>query len=171
MFPSIFALLEDVHHVDGCLFQHVVADVCINIRRGLVVAVPDDLHGDQRYNASFVKHVDVILPEEMRRQCGLDLLPDVFRTVGVNVDFAPFNSAAVHHQPEPHPSETSFGNRFAFAGLENVRICQYSTDCNFQSVIDSCNQRYLIRYANTGPHQTETLTEGISVHRLSLIHI
>ena len=41
-------LLEHLVHVHGSLLQHLVPDVGVKIRGGLVVGVADDLHGHQR---------------------------------------------------------------------------------------------------------------------------
>ena len=85
---SILPFPENVCHVDGCFLQHVIADVRVNVRRGLVVAVADDLHGDQRFNTCFIEHGHVVVSEEMRRQGRLHLLADVVRTSGIRIRFA-----------------------------------------------------------------------------------
>ena len=46
----------------------------VYVRRGLVIGVPNYLHGDQRVDARLVQQCDVIVPEEMRSQQRLNLL-------------------------------------------------------------------------------------------------
>ena len=48
-------------HIDCALLQHLVADVRVHIRRGLVVAVADDLHCDERVDSRFAKEYCISL--------------------------------------------------------------------------------------------------------------
>lgn len=68
----LFPLPEYLVHVDGALLQHLVADVGVHAGGGLVVGVAHDFHGDQRVYAAFVEQGDVVVPEIVRRDDGLD---------------------------------------------------------------------------------------------------
>ena len=61
----------------------------VDVGGSLVVGVADDLHGDQRVNAALIKQGDVVVPEIVRGQAGLDLLEDVTGAAGALGNFAP----------------------------------------------------------------------------------
>ena len=69
---SLFPLPENLVHVDGALLQHLIPDVGVDVGGSLVVGVAHDLHGNQRVYAAFVEQGDVVVPEIMRRDDGLD---------------------------------------------------------------------------------------------------
>ena len=73
----LYYTLEHLVHVHGGLLQHLIPDVGVDVGGSLVVGVAHDLHGDQRVNTAFVEQGDVVVPEIMRGQAGLDLLEDV----------------------------------------------------------------------------------------------
>ena len=72
-----YSTLEHLVHVHGGLLQHLIPDVGVDVGGGLVVDVAGDLHGDQRVDPGLVEQHDVVMPEIMRGQAGLDLLEDV----------------------------------------------------------------------------------------------
>ena len=84
----------------------------VYVRRGLVIGVPNYLHGDQRVDARLVQQCDVIVPEEMRSQQRLNLLA-VYIYLRLNAyscnRFAPPSTT--------HPSPSSGDGKSVIFGL------------------------------------------------------
>ena len=59
---------EHLLHVHCGLSQRVLLDMGVNVRRGLVVRMPDDLHGNQRIDATLIQQCHVIVPELYRTE-------------------------------------------------------------------------------------------------------
>ena len=70
--PLLYPLPEHIPHVDGALLQHCVTHMGVYVGGGLVVAVAGNLHGDQRVDPGLVEQRNVVVPEIMRRDDGLD---------------------------------------------------------------------------------------------------
>lgn len=81
--------------------------VRVDIRRGLIVGMPNDPHCHQRVNAALIEHGHIVVPEVMRGQCGFHVLQDV---VGAVHDlflmvFTPFHAVGIQHQVAPNAPE------------------------------------------------------------------
>ena len=95
------SLLEHLVHVHSGLLQHLFPDVGVDVGSGLAVGVTDDLHGDQRVNTALIKQGDVVVPEIVRSQAGLDLLEDVAGATGALGNLSPVGAS-----PRPTSART-----------------------------------------------------------------
>lgn len=67
---------EYLFHIDGSLFKRFFFQMRVDVRRCLVVGVADDSHCHKRVDTTFVdkRHVNVIVPEAVRRDGRLELM-------------------------------------------------------------------------------------------------
>ena len=92
----------------------------VDVRRGLVVGVAENLHGDQRIDASLEKQRREIVPKVMRRERGLVMLENIVFPLCLLQRRAPFHAMRVEHQAEPDAFEAGLRPRLAVLREEYI---------------------------------------------------
>ena len=129
-------LLEHFFHIYGGLLQHLIPDVGVDVGGGLIVGMADDLHCDQRIDSAFVEHGDVVVPEKVRGQTGLDLLQDIARAVRPFGNLSPVRAARGQHELVPLTLEGCLGKRTTLVIVEDVLARLAFDKCGFSFCVN-----------------------------------
>ena len=100
--------------------QALIAQMGVDVCRGLIVRVADDLHGDQWVNAGLVQQRHVVVAEIVRGDNGFQIADRIIGPVLLFLLLPVRGESAILHQAQPDSLEAVLAPGFSVLGMEEV---------------------------------------------------
>lgn len=118
--------IEYTAHIHCGPAETLITQMGVNVRRGLVVRVAHDLHGNQRVDASLVQQRYVVVAEVVRGDHGFQIADRFVGPVLLFLLFPVRGESAILHQAQPDSLKAVLAPRLTIFGMEEVFRCKGS---------------------------------------------